>query len=759
MHAHPLNRLWLPAFLLGLTLGVPSVASALTVSGVVKTEAGVAVSNVDLDFIDLCTGDNVFLANDRTAADGTFSITIAAGRYDIHFIPPAGVLASGDMQGLVLVANAALGTVTLHPGRLVSGTVLTPTLTPAPNVDIKWVDLVADHRVFLSKTVTDAAGHYSIRVPSGSYSMDFRPAAGSLFGDAERLSVVVGLSDIAGLSDVLTTGVAVTGTVRGPSNTKLKNVDIDLFDDCTGRRIPTAHDNTDINGNFTVIVPPGSYTLALDPPTCDGVEALRQNGVVVSGATALGTYTLRAAVPVSGLVLGPSGLPLVGAKIKFYDVTTVGAPRQGASSDRTDTTGRFSILVPDNTYDVNIEPPVGLNALVYHINNLVTGAGGIDIGTAQLSSGIALSGHVQGPGSNPLLNVNINVLDQVTRVAQRISHDNTDANGNFTVYVNPGVYDLHYDPPVCDLMAPAQAEGVVVTAPTTVPVMNLVTGVHLLGVVTDPSSLPVVNGDLDVYPAGGASKLYTPGDKTSATGNYDVLVPPGTYDIRYVPSSLTRLRPALRSGVALPTNTTLTPTVLANGWLLSGSVRQQSTSLPLGGVAIELYRPRTAFQAWTPHSTTGLGALTLGTYNFAVDAGTYDIRYVAPPGSGLIDAWSYGVTVSGDLGLADVFMIFPNTGVGPGPSTGLSLAAPSPNPARREVRFTFSVPEGDADLSAWDVAGRRVATLWHGRAAAPVTVRWDGTQDGGGPLHAGLYLVRLTDAHGRSQWRRVTLLP
>ncbi len=756
MNAHRIRQMSWPAVLLALTLAIPTVTSAanIAITGVVKNEAGVAIGNVDIDFIDACTGDNVFLASDRTAGDGTFSISIAAGTYDIHFIPPAGVLAAGDMQAVTLAVNTSLGTVTLHPGRLVSGTVLTPSLAPAANVDIKWVDVIADHRVFLAKTLTDVAGHYSIRVPSGSYDMDFRPAATTTFADAERVGLVVGLSDIAGLSDVLKSGVVVTGTVRGRSNAKLKNVDIDLFDDCTGRRVPTAHDNTDINGIFSVIVPVGSYTLALDPPACDGVEALRQNGVVIAGATDLGTFTLRAAIPISGLVLGPNGLPLVGAKVKFYDVTAVPSVRQGTTKDRTDATGHFEILVPDNTYDVNIEPPVGVNALVYHINNLVTGAVGYDAGTLQLTTGIPLSGHVQGPGSVPLANVNVNILDQVTRVAQRVSHDNTDVNGNFTVYVNPGLYDIHFDPPACGGMAPDQLEGLSVSGPTVLPVENLVTGVHLLGSVVDPVSLPVVNVDLDVYPVGGVTKLYTPGDKTAATGAYDVLVRPGTYDVRYMPSSLTRLRPAFRTNIAMAANVTVPTVVLANGWLVSGIVRRVGTLLPLANVELQFYQHGTTNRLWTPHATTG----TLGSYNTSVDAGSYDILYVAPLGSGLINGFLSNIVVGADEPLADQVLIFPSTGLGPGAGSGLSLAAPSPNPSRHRVHFTITVPDGDAELSAWDVAGRRVATLWHGRSAAPVTIQWDGTRDGGGVLPAGLYLVRLTDARGSSLLRRVTLL-
>ena len=746
---------FLSALALGAALAMPSVAFAVTITGVVKTEGAVAIGNVDIDFIDLCSGANVFLASDHTAADGTFNITIAAGTYDIHFIPPAGsTVCAGDMQEVVVSANASLGTVTLHPGRLVSGTVLTPSLTPAANVDIKWLIAPTNQRVFLSKTLTDASGNYAIRVPPGTWNLDYRPAATTTFADVERLGLVVGASDISGLSNTLKTGFVVTGSVRTKSgNLKISNVDVSFFDDCTGLRVPTAHDNSDINGNFSVVVPAGTYTFTCAPPACAGVEASHATGVVISGAASMGTIALGAAVLVSGIVHGPSGLPLFDAKIKFYDATVVGTPRQGAARDHTDANGAFSIQVPPGTYDLNIDPPAGLAALVFHISGLVVG-GGANIGTVQLSPGLALSGHVQGPGGTPQLYTNINVLDHATHTNQHLANDRTDANGNFTVYVNPGVWDVHYDPAACGGMAPMQQESLTVAANLTLPTMNVTPGVHLLGTVTDAASAPAAGVSIDVFPAGGAVKLYTPGAKTTATGAYDAFIPQGTYDIHYFPPALVRWRPAQRPSLTVVASQTLPVTVLANGWFVSGTVRNRSTLAPLLGVTLEFYPNNQLPVAWTPHHVTD----SFGAYNVSVDAGTYDIRFVPAAGSGYAESWLHRVSVGADLPLADVLLAPPSAGVGPGAQPGLSLAAPTPNPAHRHVSLTFAAPAGEAELTAWDITGRQVATLWHGHSLSPVTVQWDGARSGGGNLPSGIYLIRLADSHGASQLRRVTLL-
>ena len=78
---------------------------------------------------------------------------------------------------------------------------------------------------------------------------------------------------------------------------------------------------------------------------------------------------------------------------------------------------------------------------------------------------------------------------------------------------------------------------------------------------------------------------------------------------------------------------------------------------------------------------------------------------------------------------------------------GVRLERAAPNPLVRGAAATvaYSLPvSGDADLSVFDVAGRRVATLFRGRAAAgPHAARWDGLDAAGRRVPGGLYLLRL----------------
>ena len=88
--------------------------------------------------------------------------------------------------------------------------------------------------------------------------------------------------------------------------------------------------------------------------------------------------------------------------------------------------------------------------------------------------------------------------------------------------------------------------------------------------------------------------------------------------------------------------------------------------------------------------------------------------------------------------------------------TRLRLAT-SPNPARGEVRITYTLPrDGGAEITVHDVLGRRVATLASGAAAAGThEARWDGHATDGATARAGVYLVRVRLADGTTTSTRL----
>ena len=90
---------------------------------------------------------------------------------------------------------------------------------------------------------------------------------------------------------------------------------------------------------------------------------------------------------------------------------------------------------------------------------------------------------------------------------------------------------------------------------------------------------------------------------------------------------------------------------------------------------------------------------------------------------------------------------------------GVQLHAPWPSPARGTTRIGFNLPRsGVASVDVYDVSGRRVRRLGKGTCAAGShSLGWDGRDQRGARVAAGVYLVRLS-AEGVTRARRIVAL-
>jgi hypothetical protein len=85
------------------------------------------------------------------------------------------------------------------------------------------------------------------------------------------------------------------------------------------------------------------------------------------------------------------------------------------------------------------------------------------------------------------------------------------------------------------------------------------------------------------------------------------------------------------------------------------------------------------------------------------------------------------------------------------PAAGLAtLAGAFPNPSNPRTEVVFRLPlAGPVEVTAYDLAGRRLATLTSGfHAAGTHRVVWDGRDGGGRALPSGTYLIRLRTDRG-----------
>ena len=109
---------------------------------------------------------------------------------------------------------------------------------------------------------------------------------------------------------------------------------------------------------------------------------------------------------------------------------------------------------------------------------------------------------------------------------------------------------------------------------------------------------------------------------------------------------------------------------------------------------------------------------------------------------------------------ADFLVAALGSGWGPPPdSLDHMLSSSRPNPFAQETRFSVSTdgPE-NADVAVYDVLGRRVSRVFHGRLPSGTTeLAWNGYRDDGTRAAAGVYFYRL-EMRGRVVSRRLILL-
>ena len=122
--------------------------------------------------------------------------------------------------------------------------------------------------------------------------------------------------------------------------------------------------------------------------------------------------------------------------------------------------------------------------------------------------------------------------------------------------------------------------------------------------------------------------------------------------------------------------------------------------------------------------------------------------------------WPSGpVTVSIDVPAGDVTVVEPEALAAPAAEGAVvSLAvAPGPNPTRRATTFSFAGRRDmDATIEIFDARGRNVRRVSLGRDAR--SFRWNGRDDSGARVSAGVYFARLREGERRADVK-VVLLP
>lgn len=248
---------------------------------------------------------------------------------------------------------------------------------------------------------------------------------------------------------------------------------------------------------------------------------------------------------------------------------------------------------------------------------------------AHLASADAITGRVVDANGVGVAGVDIDLISLGGGGNPHEANDGTDANGNFTTTVDPGVYEVRFyapAPPASTLLT-GVVTPVVVTGTKNMGTITLTAGVALTAAVRNAANLPVSNVRCNVFDATTGAQYHLKNNLTNAFGNLSITIPNNT------PLRLEVLTNLVVGQVLVPRRITLTASgatnlgnvVLDTGFHVTGTVKTQAGT-PIAGANVDMVDSVTGVKLFTPGDNT----TSLGLFDVVVPAGTYDLDVARP---------------------------------------------------------------------------------------------------------------------------------
>jgi len=264
---------------------------------------------------------------------------------------------------------------------------------------------------------------------------------------------------------------------------------------------------------------------------------------------------------------------------------------------------------------------------------------------------VTLTGQVTDEGGQPVAGVNLNFEVSATGHGVNMNNDGTDLNGNFTVLIDPpDVYDIFFIPPAGVSLAAHVEPDVDLTVDRNINIV-LLYGYHVTGaILRADNGLPATNVDLDFEDLTTGVRIFTPRDNSDPAGVYNVVVPPGIYEVTYdgPVDNPPQLAHHVIEEVCVDGSTDigLPGITLELGYVLDGEVFR-GFGIPVAGADLDLVVPATGDTIFTKNDNTNASGL----YETIVPAGTYDVEITPPAGLALASVRHAGVVVAADTSL------------------------------------------------------------------------------------------------------------
>jgi hypothetical protein len=424
-----------------------------TITGNVQSASGVPRANMAVEAYNLSGTRRGFTTTD---AAGDYTLVLPPGDYKLVAFDPNGALAPKFYLNARSFAEATPLPVTesdtntafftLAPAGVISGTAIDAGTGLPLNGVLVYAYTPAG--ALVATTTTDASGAYDFALPAGDYKLvaadNARVYATAYYGGSRSFEastiVDVGAGEQrGGFQLALARGVRISGHVNAPNLViGAYNLDGTLH----------ASSTSDSNGNYTLVVVPGDYRIAVSDPALGfatlfyGGESHFRNArtVNVTGDLNAIDVTLQRGGRIGGIVRDANNsAPLAGITVAAYDASGL-----AVSSATTGADGRYALVVAPGAYRVVAFDP-GLNyatsynggASSYETTGPVAVAANAQIAADfTMRRGVRVSGSVTTSAGSPVNGVEVFALDASgNRVAGAVT-----SNGEFTIVLTPGTY-------------------------------------------------------------------------------------------------------------------------------------------------------------------------------------------------------------------------------------------------------------------------------------------------------------------------------
>ncbi len=431
-------------------LALASEASANGVSGKITKAGALPVWPCKINIVNRQTGQPVILNNDTTLTNGTYSLTLPDGRYDLTFVPKAGShLFNGTALDQRVTGNIITLNLVLPSGQIVSGKIIDINGVGVATTDIRFktpAGLIPTH---VQNNGTNPDGTFATMVDPNIWTVEIIPANAVHKAPRQIVNVNLTAADTSLGNFVVQPGIVYTCSVTDGSLFPITNANIEARTMPGRTRMFTPLNNTTGSGVATIVLPLGNYEVSAFPPpgTPPTFATSSQYNLSPSADVTLPNFALPPARMLSAHVVDASSTPVFNANL---DVDTPVLPhlRIETPNGFTDALGNFNVGVPSGTYRITVSPAVATRLIPVRLENVVVGNLGLNMGTLTCKTGRWLNVTVVAEGTGvPIAGANIDVFNVHTKVKLPTIDDVTLANGFTRIVIDTSFYNISIAPP------------------------------------------------------------------------------------------------------------------------------------------------------------------------------------------------------------------------------------------------------------------------------------------------------------------------